>query len=88
MNETLYDALYDKYPQNGLIGVKWVEATNTDFEWESISKVNLARFADYLCDNLARSSARQYCAKLKAVMELHSDMHEYPSGLVPISWII
>ena len=80
MKETLYDALYDKYPQNGLIGVKWEEATNTDFEWESISKANLAKFADYLCSTMAKNSARQYCAKLKAVMELHSDTHDFPTG--------
>ena len=36
------------------------------------------RFADWLCTNVAQSSARQYCAKLKAVIETYSDEVKMP----------
>lgn len=74
----LYNVLLEKYPKNGKIADKWCEATETPFRWESLTKPNLSRFSVWLCDNMARSSARQYCAKLKAVIEPYTDEVELP----------
>lgn len=78
MTKTLFDAFREKYPKNGILAEKWQEATGTPFAWESLTKANMARFADWLCGNVAQSSARQYLAKLKAVIELYTDEVELP----------
>lgn len=75
---TLAEALRLKYPQNLIIASKWTEATGTSFIWESLTKPNMACFATWLVNNLAQSSARQYCAKLKAVIEPYTDEVELP----------
>lgn len=69
----LQDAFLQKYPQNGIVADKFYLATGAPFAWPSLTKANLAAFASWLCGNMARTSARQYCAKLKAVVELYSD---------------
>lgn len=76
--KTLREALLQKYPQNGKIAEKWTIATGTPFSWESLTKPNMAAFVTGLCDKMAQSSARQYCAKLKAVIELYTDEVELP----------
>ncbi len=77
----LNDAYKEKYPKTaGTVGRKWEIATGTPFSWESISRVALCRFADWLCNNVARSSARQYCAQLKAVLDVYSDADDLPNG--------
>lgn len=73
MTRTLTAAFLEKYPKNGILAEKWHIATGTPFEWGSLTKPNMARFADWLCGNVAQSSARQYCAKLKAVIEVYAD---------------
>jgi integrase len=70
---TLNQALIAKYPQNGIIADKWLTATGTPFSWESLTKPNMAAFSQWLCANMARSSARNYCAKLKAAIEPYTD---------------
>jgi len=69
----LIDVLLERYPKNGRIAVKWTEATGTPFCWESLTKPNMSRFSAWLCDDMARSSARQYCAKVKACIEPYTD---------------
>ena len=76
--ETLKNAFIGKYPKNGILVEKWLLATGTPFEWGSLSKANMNRFADWLVTNVAQSSARQYCAKLKAVIETYSDEVKMP----------
>lgn len=73
MTTTLRDSLLQKYPKNGIIADKWEQATNTPFAWESLTKPNMAIFATWLCTDMAQSSARQYCAKMKAVIEPFTD---------------
>lgn len=70
---TLLDALLQRYPKNGKIAEKWTIATGTPFEWESLTKPNMNKYANWLCGDMARSSARQYCAKLKAIIEPYTD---------------
>ena len=38
----------------------------------------MSTFTNWLCNNIARSSARQYCAKIKAVIEIYTDEVELP----------
>lgn len=71
--DTLQNAFLSKYPNTRHLPQKWQDATACPFTWESLNKPNFAKFTAYLCDNLAQSSARQYCARLKAVVELYSD---------------
>lgn len=78
MTKILLDALLEKYPKNGKIADKWIEATDTPFRWESLTKPNMAHFVSWLCDDMAQSSARQYCAKLKAVIEIYAEEVELP----------
>lgn len=68
----------EKYPQNGKVCEKFTIATGLAFSWENLTKPNMAKFVTWLCDNMAQSSARQYCAKLKAVIELYTDEVEMP----------
>ena len=75
---TLKQALLEKYPRNGKIADKWEEGTGTPFEWDSLTKPNMTKFASWLCDDMANSSARQYLAKLKSVIEPYTDDVELP----------
>lgn len=75
---SLKEVLLARYPKNGKIAEKWTIATGTPFAWESLTKPNMSRFAGWLCNDMAQSSARQYCAKLKAVIELYTDDIELP----------
>lgn len=76
--KTLKEALLERYPKNGKIAEKWEQATGTPFDWQSLTKPNMSRFVSWLTSDIAQSSARQYCAKLKAVIELYSDEIEIP----------
>lgn len=78
MTSTLLDALLERYPKNGKIAEKWTMATGAPFTWDSLTKPNMSRFSNWLCGDMAQSSARQYCAKLKAVLELYTDDIELP----------
>lgn len=78
MTKLLLNAFLEKYPQNSIIADKWAAATDTPFRWESLTKANMSRFADWLCTDVAQSSARQYMAKLKAVIELYTDEVDMP----------
>lgn len=78
MKTTLLDALLQRYPKNGKIAEKWTMATGTPFEWESLTKPNMTYFAGWLCGNVAQTSARQYCAKLKAAIEPYTDDVDLP----------
>lgn len=78
MTKLLYYAFTEKYPKNAILAEKWVEATGTTFRWEFLTKANMSKFADWLCTNVAQSSARQYLAKLKAVIELYTDEVDMP----------
>lgn len=80
MTTTLQQAFLAKYPKNGILAEKWHLATGTPFAWESLSKPNMSRFADWLCTNVAQSSAKTYCAQLKAVINLYSDELNLPKG--------
>lgn len=75
----LSDAFLQKYPQNGIVAEKFLIATGRTFSWENLTRPNMATFTNWLCVNMARSSARQYCAKIKAVIDMYADeVHTLP----------
>ena len=69
----LTEAFLQKYPSNGIIAEKYHIATGAKFTWDALTMANLTIFATWLCHNMAQSSARQYCAKLKAVIAMYAD---------------
>lgn len=75
---TLKAAFLAKYPKNGIIAEKWQTATGTPFAWASLTKPNMSTFTQWLCDDMAQTSARQYCAKLMGVIEPFTDEHQMP----------
>ena len=70
---TLQQAFMTKYPKNGKVAEKWTIATGTPFVWESLTKPNMVKYTTFLCEDMAQTSARQYCAKLKAVIAPYTD---------------
>lgn len=82
--EPLYDAFVAKYPKYGRIIELFGEANDCEPSWENITKVRLAKFVDYLRERIAPSSAKTYCAMLKAVLSLYSDEIELPADYARI----
>ena len=62
---TLQQAFMTKYPKNGKVAEKWTIATGTPFVWESLTKPNMVKYTTFLCEDMAQTSARQYCASEK-----------------------
>ncbi len=77
---TLKEAFLKKYPAHGIILRMYEEANGCHATWSNLSKLRLQAFADYLCGKVSPNSARQYCAKLKAVLNLYSEEVELPRG--------
>lgn len=75
---TIREVLKEKYPKNGKIADKWEEGTGTPFEWSSFTKPNMKKFTSWLLDDMTQKSARQYCAKLKSVIEPYVDDIDMP----------
>lgn len=75
---TLQQAFLAKYPKNGKVAEKWTIATGTPFAWESLTKPNMVKYTTFLCEDMAQTSARQYCAKLKAVIAPYTDEVSLP----------
>lgn len=72
-NKTLKEAFLNKYPKYGIILRMFEEANGCNAEWNELSKIRLIRFIEYMGERVAPNSARQYAAKLKAVLNLYSD---------------
>lgn len=79
--ETLKEAFKEKYPQYSERILKEYEKTNDcEATWENISKPGLSKFVAALQKQVAKSSARTYCAMFKAVLNLYSDEVNLPKG--------
>lgn len=79
--ETLKEAFNEKYPAySKRILEKFEKVNKCEANWENITKPNLAKFVNSLQKDVARSSARTYCAMFKAVLNLYSDVVEFPRG--------
>ena len=72
-NISLEEAFLGKYPKYGIILRMFEEANGCNAEWNELSKIRLIRFIEYMGERVAPNSARQYAAKLKAVLNLYSD---------------
>lgn len=72
-NISLKEAFLGKYPKYGIILRMFEEANGCNAEWSELSKLRLIRFIEYVGEKVAPNSARQYAAKLKAVLNRYSD---------------
>lgn len=72
-NISLKEAFLGKYPKYGIILRMFEEANGCNAEWSELSKLRLIRFVEYMGEKVAPNSARQYAAKLKAVLNRYSD---------------
>lgn len=72
-NISLEEAFLGKYPKYGIILRMFEEANGCNAEWGELSKLRLIQFVEYMSERVAPNSARQYAAKLKAVLNRYSD---------------
>jgi len=70
---SLKEAFTEKYPGYGCVLRMFEEANGCGAEWGELSKLRLVRFAEYMGERVSPNSARQYAAKLKAVLNRYSD---------------
>lgn len=70
---TLKGAFLKKYPRYGIILKMFEDANGCDAEWSELSKLRLIRFTEYMGERVSPNSARQYAAKLKAVLNRYSE---------------
>lgn len=81
---TLKDAFLAKYPKYGIILRMWEEANGCECSFENLSKVRISKFVDYMEGRMAKSSARQYAAKFKSVLNLYSEEYAIPSDYIKL----
>lgn len=74
--ETFKEAFTHKYPGYGKILQYFKDSTGVEMTWENITKVRLIKFGNYLQQHIAPSSARQYCAKVRSVLNDYRDEEE------------
>jgi integrase len=77
---TLKEAFLQKYPDNGKVCDMYEIATGSPMDWDTVTKANLSKLVNYMQENVAASSVRQYGAKLKSVLNLYSDQIDLPRG--------
>ena len=83
--KTFKEAFVVKYPKYGKLVMDFAKANDlNEVEWQDMTKVNLANFVDYLTENVAPSSAKTYCAMLKAVLSLYSDEVALPKDFAKV----
>ena len=70
---TLQEAFLEKYPKYRVILRMFEEANGCAAEWGELSKLRLIRFTEYMGERVSPNSARQYAAKMKAVLNRYSD---------------
>ncbi len=75
---SLRECFLRKYPKYEIILRLFEEANNCPVTWRNLSKVRLQMFVDYMSQRLAPNSVRQYCAKLKAVLNLYNEEVNLP----------
>lgn len=69
----LREAFLAKYPKYGIILRMYEEANECCAEWDQLSKIRLIQFVEYMGEQVSPNSARQYAAKLKAVLNRYSE---------------
>lgn len=76
--ETFKQAFLQKYPKYECIFGYFQNATGENMEWGNFSKINLSLFVDYMSERIAQNSVRQYCQKIKSVINVYSDEYDFP----------
>lgn len=69
----LKEAFAEKYPKYGNILTMFEKANECNADWNELSKLRLIRFIEYMNERVSPNSARQYAAKLKAVLNRYSE---------------
>lgn len=82
--KSLKQSFLKKYPKYEIILRMFEEANGCPATWGNLSKVRLQSFVDYMVERMAQSSARQYAAKFKAVLNLYSEEVELPGGYMKV----
>lgn len=82
--KSLKQSFLKKYPKYEIILRMFEEANGCPATWGNLSKVRLQNFVDYMLERMAQSSARQYAAKFKAVLNLYSEEAELPGGYMKV----
>ena len=78
---TLKEALSKKYPAYAEnLAARFREANGVEMDWDNISKSTLYSFAEHLQKVVSRSTARHYCAIIKATLTLYDDIVSLPRG--------
>lgn len=83
-NISLKEAFLGKYPKYGIILRMFEEANGCNAEWSELSKLRIIRFVEYMGEKVAPNSARQYAAKLKAVLNRYSDEVKLDFDFAPV----
>lgn len=82
---TLLTVLDERYPDTSRsIATSYERANGLPLEWATLTRANLHRFAEYLCERYARTTARTYCAQLRATLNLYTDTQRLPNGWAEI----
>ncbi len=82
--ETFKQAFLAKYPKCNCIFEYFQDATGKNMEWGNLTKLNLSRFVDFLCERIAQNSVRQYCQRIKSVLNTYSDEVDLPKDFAKI----
>lgn len=75
---SLKEAFLSKYPKYNIILTMFEEANECQASWGNLSKIRLQKFVDYMGERISPNSVRQYCAKLKAVLNLYNEEVSLP----------
>lgn len=76
--ETLKEAFIAKYPGNNKILQYYEEANGVECTWESLTKVRLQRYVDYLGTKMSPNAVKSYCSRLKTVMTSYNEEVSLP----------
>lgn len=82
--ETLKEVFLKKYPQYGKVLRVYEEVNEVECTFDSITKPRLYNFVQALNERVAINSAKTYCAMLKSILNLYSDMYSFPKGFEAI----
>ena len=82
--ETLKEVFLKKYPQYGKVLRVYEEVNEVECTFDSITKPRLYNFVQALNERVATNSAKTYCAMLKSILNLYSDMYSFPKGFEAI----
>lgn len=75
---TLREEFLRKYPDRGVILDYFERANDCSASWENLTKIRLINFVNMLCAEFSKNTARQYAAKLKALLNEYSE-----EGVIP-----